>query len=95
MHDRGGLTPAQRSLRSRLAAYSLHAKHDPRETTQAARAAFLTRFEREVDPDGSLPPAERARRAAGSFEGAHDSIGLGVVAGEVEDNGRTQLMLGS
>ena len=63
MHDRGGLRPAQRSLRSRLAAYSLHAKRDPEETTQAARAAFLNRFEREVDPDGSLPPAERARRA--------------------------------
>ncbi len=63
MHDRGGLTPAQRSLRSRLAAYSLHAQRDPKETTQAARAAFLNRFEHEVDPDGSLPPAERARRA--------------------------------
>ncbi len=61
MHDRGGLTPAQRSLRSRLAAYSLHAQRDSKETTQAARAAFLNRFEREVDPDGSLPPAERAR----------------------------------
>ena len=68
MHDRGGLTPAQRSLRSRLAAYSLHAKRDPKETTQAARAAFLTRFEREVDPDGSLPPAERARRAQAALK---------------------------
>jgi hypothetical protein len=28
-----------------------------------ARQAFLDRFEREVDPDGTLPPAERARRA--------------------------------
>jgi len=46
-----------------LSCYSLHAKRDPKETTQAARAAFLNRFEREVDPDGSLPPAERARRA--------------------------------
>jgi hypothetical protein len=63
VHDRGGLTPAQRSLRSRLAAYSLQAQRDSKETTQAARAAFLNRFEREVDPDGSLPPAERARRA--------------------------------
>ena len=63
MHDRGGLTPAQRALRSRLAAYSLHAQRDSKETTQAARAAFLNRFEREVDPDDSLPPAERARRA--------------------------------
>ena len=31
--------------------------------TAHARAAFLDRFEREVDPDGTLPPAERAIRA--------------------------------
>jgi len=55
-----------------LAAYSLHAKRDPKETTQAARAAFLTRFEREVDPDGSLPPAERARRAQVLTDSAFD-----------------------
>jgi hypothetical protein len=57
------LTPEQRVLRSRAAAYRLHATHDPKETTKKARAAFATRFEREVDPDGLLPPAERARRA--------------------------------
>lgn len=31
--------------------------------TQAARTAFMQRFERQVDPDGLLSPAERARRA--------------------------------
>jgi hypothetical protein len=31
--------------------------------TQPARKAFLDRFEREVDPDGELPPDERQRRA--------------------------------
>jgi hypothetical protein len=46
-----------------MAAYRLHATHDPRETTRKAREAFAERFEREVDPDGVLPPAERARRA--------------------------------
>ena len=46
------MTPVERSLRARMAAYSLHAQRDPRETTSAARAAFLDRFEREVDPDG-------------------------------------------
>jgi hypothetical protein len=39
------------------------AHHDAREVTRAARAAFSDRFEREVDPDGVLDPAERARRA--------------------------------
>jgi hypothetical protein len=31
--------------------------------TKAGRQSFLERFEREVDPDGTLPPAERHRRA--------------------------------
>lgn len=31
--------------------------------TQRAREAFLSRFEREVDPNGELPPDERRRRA--------------------------------
>jgi hypothetical protein len=51
------------SLKGRLGAYALHATHDPRETTVPARRAAEARFEREVDPDGILDPAERARRA--------------------------------
>jgi hypothetical protein len=47
----------------RLGALKLHATHDSTELTKPARAAFLARFEREVDPDGVLPPEERARRA--------------------------------
>jgi hypothetical protein len=31
--------------------------------TRPAREKFLQRFEREVDPDGTLPPDERRRRA--------------------------------
>lgn len=31
--------------------------------TRPAREKFLQRFEREVDPDGALPPDERRRRA--------------------------------
>ena len=51
------------ALRGRIGAHCLHARHDPRETTARARAAFLGRFEREADPDGTLAPTERARRA--------------------------------
>lgn len=51
------------SQRSRLGAYALHAAYDSRELTKPARRAFLARFEREVDPDGVLDPAERIRRA--------------------------------
>jgi hypothetical protein len=57
------LTPEQRSLQARMAAYALHATHDPRVTTRRARDAFMARFERQVDPDGTLPEAERRRRA--------------------------------
>ena len=58
------LTPTERSLRARLAAHSSWAQTaDPSSRTRAARDAFLDRFEREVDPDGQLPPEERRVRA--------------------------------
>lgn len=57
------LTPAQRTLRARLAAHTLHAKTDSHKHTEPARRAFLARFEDQVDPDRELPPSERARRA--------------------------------
>jgi len=58
------LTPAERTLRARMAAHTLHARvADPAAHTAPARRAFLDRFEREVDPDGVLSVAERTRRA--------------------------------
>lgn len=57
------LTPEQRSLRARLGGLTTAARHDTREITAPARRAFLQRFEDEVDPDRTLPPPERARRA--------------------------------
>lgn len=50
-------------MRARIGAYALHAKHDPKVTTQPARAKFLASFEEQVDPDGVLPLDERRRRA--------------------------------
>ena len=47
----------------RIGALKLRATHDPRDYTSAARASFLSSFEQTVDPDGDLPPAERAARA--------------------------------
>ena len=58
------LTAEQRALRARMGAYAQHAQHDVRDTTRAGHAAFMARFEREVDPEGLLAPAERERRAA-------------------------------
>jgi len=58
------LTPAERTLRARLAAHTLHARvADPTAHTAPARRAFLERFEREVDADNQLPADERRRRA--------------------------------
>jgi hypothetical protein len=57
------MTPAERTLRARMAAHALHAKVVSRQHTESARKAFMNRFEDQVDPDRVLPPAERARRA--------------------------------
>jgi hypothetical protein len=37
--------------------------HDRAACTRPARETFLKRFEKEVDPDGTLPPEERRQRA--------------------------------
>jgi hypothetical protein len=53
-----------RALRGRLAAYESWAKTEDRSArTAKARMAALERFEREVDPNNELGPAERAKRA--------------------------------
>ena len=53
------------SVRGRLGAHTLHAQlPDPSAHTAPARAAFEARWERIVDPDGTLAPQDRARRAA-------------------------------
>jgi hypothetical protein len=55
---------ADRSLIAPLAAHESWANTaDPSARTAPARRAVLDRFERQVHPDGVLPPTERARRA--------------------------------
>ena len=56
--------PEEMSRRGRIGAHRLHALYDSRELTAPGRAAFLAKFEREVDPAGVLPEEERRRRAA-------------------------------
>lgn len=59
-----GLTPSERSLLGQLAAHTSWARTEDRAArTAKARQAALARFEREVDPNCELPPAERAKRA--------------------------------
>lgn len=58
------LTPAQRTLQARAAAYTRWAKEtDPVAATKPGCDGLLAKFEREVDPTGSLPSDERRRRA--------------------------------
>ncbi len=78
------LTPAQRSLRARIAAYALHATHDPRVTTRPARDAFMARFERQVDPDGTLPGHERRRRAEAAKKAYFNALALKVGEGSAQ-----------
>lgn len=61
------LTPEQRQLQARLAAYTRWSRYDSKEGTQKAREAFFDRFRTQVDPDGILPPAERERRATAAM----------------------------
>lgn len=59
------LSPAERSLRATIAVESSWANTTDRSArTAPGRTAFLESFERQVDPDGALDPAERARRAS-------------------------------
>jgi hypothetical protein len=55
------LTPKERTLRARLAAYELHSQG--KTNTKAARAAYDARWALRVDPEGVLSPEERDRRA--------------------------------
>jgi hypothetical protein len=74
---RVALTPEQRVLRSRAAAYVQWAKTEDRTArTEPKRRAFYARFEQQVDPTGELDPAERARRAAYARKAYMHSLAL-------------------
>lgn len=58
------LSPEQRRLRALNAIHTRWANTaDRTAATRPGRDAFMARFEREVDPEGLLDPAERAFRA--------------------------------
>ncbi|WP_460407456.1 hypothetical protein [Actinophytocola sediminis] len=58
------MTPEQRTLRARIAAHTQWANESNRTArTAAARKAAADRFEKQVDPDGVLPPEVRRQRA--------------------------------
>ena len=54
----------EKSLAASVAAHTSWANTTDRAArTAKARAALQAKFEREVDPEGTMPPAERAKRA--------------------------------
>jgi hypothetical protein len=56
------MTPEQRRLRAQIAANARWSRYMAREDqADAARSAIIARLEREVDPEGQLPPDERAK----------------------------------
>lgn len=58
------LTPAERRLRSQIGAHESWARTENRSArTLPARMAADGRFEKLVDPEGKLPPAQRAAMA--------------------------------
>ena len=84
----GPLTPSQRSLRARAAAYRLHSLYDSAELTDKARAAFNDRFTRQVDPTGdsqrrnaSVAPHAPARRTTWTSRPARPTAGSGTNPG--------------
>jgi hypothetical protein len=65
------LTPAERTIRAKIAANTKWGHTEDRAAaTAAARRAHDKKFEELADPNGKLPPAERARRAK-SLRNAH------------------------
>lgn len=71
------MTPEERILRAKLAANARWAQTDDRSRgTSAARTAFEERFVNEVDPDRTLAPAERAKRAANARKAYFAALAL-------------------
>jgi len=57
------VTPAQHRLRAQVAAHSRLAHTSGSDVSAPARAGFMAKWEREVDPNCALPIEERHRRA--------------------------------
>ena len=55
--------PEEMARRGRIGAHVLHSRHDSREIAARAREGLAQKFLDEVDPERTLPEAERLRRA--------------------------------
>jgi hypothetical protein len=69
-------TPTELALIGRIGGLTTASRYDGREITAKARATFRASFEREVDPDGTLPEPERLRRAEAARRAHYARLGL-------------------
>ena len=70
-------TPTERKLIGQIAAHHSWAHTADRAArTAPARKAALDRFERDVDPEGVLTPAQRALRAANARKAYFSQLAL-------------------
>ena len=64
-------------LRASIAVHTMWSRCDDRASrTEAAREAAFARFERQVDPEGLLPPQERRQRAESARRAHMRSLAL-------------------
>ena len=62
-------TPSERAMAASIGSLTRWAQEPDRKAAmKPARAAFENRFERQVDPNNELDPAERAKRAEMLFK---------------------------
>jgi hypothetical protein len=57
------IDPEEMARRGRIGAHVLHSRHDSHEIAARAREGLTKKFLDQVDPDRTLPEAERLRRA--------------------------------
>lgn len=70
-------TAEERRTHARLAAYESWARtRDRKARTANARHAAMSRFEKQVDPHGELPPDERAKRAEAAKKAHYQRMAL-------------------
>ena len=57
------IDPEEMARRGRIGAHVLHSRHDSHEIAARAREGLTKKYLDQVDPDRTLPEAERLRRA--------------------------------
>jgi len=80
----------RRVLAGRIGGLIAASRNDTREMTERARAAFLDRFDRQVDPDNLLDPAARRRRSAAAKKAYFTALALKSAAARAKKAGRKE-----